>query len=54
MGGIKNVALDDKFSESSINLMYDYNRQQTNFKLDLGYKHEGYNWYGFTFRKPEF
>jgi hypothetical protein len=53
-GGIKNVALDDKFSESSINVMYGYNRQQTNLKLDLGYKHEGYNWYGLPFEKVNF
>ncbi|SFA87348.1 TonB dependent receptor [Flavobacterium swingsii] len=53
-GGIKNVVLDDKFSESSVNLMYGYNRQQTNFKLDLGYKHEGYNWYGLPFEKVNF
>ena len=53
-GGIKNVVLDDKFSESSINLMYGYNRQQTNFKLDLGYKHEGYNWYGLPLENPNF
>ncbi|ELY2010641.1 TonB-dependent receptor [Flavobacterium psychrophilum] len=53
-GGIKNVALNDKFSESSINVMYGYNRQQTNFKLDLGYKHESYNWYGLPLQNPNF
>jgi hypothetical protein len=53
-GGIKNVALDDKFSASSANVMYGYNRLQTNFKLDLGYKHEGYNWYGLPLENPNF
>ena len=53
-GGIKKAVLDDKFSQSSINLMYGYNRQQTNFKLDLGYKHEGYNWYGLPLENANF
>jgi hypothetical protein len=35
-------------------VMYGYNRQQTNFKLDLGYKHEGYNWYGLPLENPNF
>ncbi len=53
-GGIKDVVLDDKFFQTSLNAMYGYNRGNTNFKIDLGYKREGYNWYGLPLENPNF
>jgi hypothetical protein len=45
-GGIKEVVLDDKFSDSSVDLMYGYQRKDVKWFTDLGYKLETYNWYG--------
>ncbi|MCL9807087.1 TonB-dependent receptor [Flavobacterium amniphilum] len=53
-GGIDGVKLDDAFGETSINAMYGYNRNETSFKVDLGYKYEGYNWYGAPLENPNF
>ena len=53
-GGIDGVKLDDAFGETSINAMYGYNKHETSFKLDLGYKYEGYNWYGAPLENPNF
>jgi outer membrane receptor protein involved in Fe transport len=53
-GGIDGVKLDDAFGETSVNAMYGYNRNETSFKVDLGYKYEGYNWYGAPLKNPNF
>mgnify|MGYP003575135023 CR=1 FL=1 len=45
-GGIKDIALDDKYYNTSLDLTYG-NRQQTyNWNADLGYQNQMYNWYG--------
>lgn len=53
-GGIKGVELSDKFSETGINAMYGYNRNEIDFKANLGYKTEMYNWYGVPVESPNF
>ncbi|MFC4816714.1 TonB-dependent receptor domain-containing protein [Flavobacterium sp. GCM10023249] len=53
-GGIDGVKLDDAFGETAFNAMYGYNRNETSFKLDLGYKNEAYNWYGAPLENPNF
>ncbi|MFM9987571.1 TonB-dependent receptor [Flavobacterium sp.] len=45
-GGIKNVVLDDKFSETLGGIFYGYQRNDIKWTADLGMKNEGYNWYG--------
>ncbi|WP_395074761.1 TonB-dependent receptor [Flavobacterium sp.] len=45
-GGIKGVVLDDKFAETAADVLYGYQRKDTKFSANLGYKREGYNWYG--------
>lgn len=45
-GGIDDVVLDDKYSNTSLDLTYG-NRQQTyTWNTDLGYQNQVYNWYG--------
>ena len=51
-GGIKNVAMEDGYSDSSLDVMYAYNRKSTKWTADAGYKKETYNWYGFPFEIP--
>ncbi len=53
-GGIKGIDLDDKFGETSANAMYGYSRKNINFKADLGFKTEAYNWYGLPLENPNF
>lgn len=53
-GGIKNVLLDDRFSSTSIGAMYGYNKEDIQFKLDLGYQRDSYNWYGLPLKNPNF
>jgi outer membrane receptor protein involved in Fe transport len=45
-GGIADVALDDRFYDTSIDLMYGSNRKDVSWNLDLGYQNQIYNWYG--------
>lgn len=45
-GGIKDVELDDRFYNSSIDLTYGANTNALSWNLDLGYKNQIYNWYG--------
>ncbi len=45
-GNIKNVELDNKFSDTSIDLSYGNNQENFNYKMDLGYQNQLYNWYG--------
>lgn len=44
-GGIKNVALENRFFDTSLDLMYGSN-QKTSYNVDLGYQNQIYNWYG--------
>ncbi|TGD58897.1 porin family protein [Flavobacterium humi] len=53
-GGIKGTLLDDKFGETSANVMYGYSRKDITFKADLGIKNEAYNWYGMPLENPNF
>ena len=45
-GGIKEVLLDDKFYDTSLDLMYGSNRKNVSWNLDLGLQNQIYNWYG--------
>lgn len=45
-GGIQNVALEDRFYDTSIDLMYGSNQKDVSWNLDLGYQNQIYNWYG--------
>ncbi|SDW89453.1 TonB-dependent receptor [Flavobacterium degerlachei] len=45
-GGIKDVELDDRFYNSSIDLTYGANTNALSWNLDLGYRNQIYNWYG--------
>jgi len=53
-GGIKGVELNDNFSDILFGAMYGYTKDDTRFKLDLGYKREMYNWYGLPLENPNF
>ncbi len=45
-GGIKDLQLDDKFMNTSIDLTYGNKMQGLSWSADLGYQHQIYNWYG--------
>jgi outer membrane receptor protein involved in Fe transport len=45
-GGIKNVELDDNFSNTSIDLTYGSKSKNLSWNGDLGYQLQRYNWYG--------
>lgn len=45
-GGIKEVALDDKFSNTSLDLTYGSRTRALSWNADVGYQHQVYNWYG--------
>jgi len=45
-GGIKDVVLDDKFFNTSLDLTYSSRTRKFNWNTDLGYKNQVYNWYG--------
>jgi len=45
-GGIDGIYLDDKMSNSSLDLTYGSRTKGLNWNADLGYKHQVYNWYG--------
>ena len=45
-GGIKEVALDDNFYNTSLDLTYGSQQRDYNWNLDLGYQNQIYNWYG--------
>jgi len=56
-GNIKDVKLDDKFYDTSLDLTYGSKQQNLSWNADLGYQHQVYNWYGlpefFGFTLPE-
>ena len=45
-GGIKGVALDDKFYTTSLDLTYGNQLKDFSWNADLGYQNQVYNWYG--------
>ncbi|WP_026705815.1 TonB-dependent receptor [Flavobacterium soli] len=49
-GNIKDVKLDDKFYDTSLDLTYGSKKQNLSWNADMGYQHQVYNWYGL----PEF
>ena len=50
-GGVKDVVLDDKFFNTSLDLTYGSRSRALSWNADLGYQHQVYNWYGI---KPNF
>jgi outer membrane receptor protein involved in Fe transport len=53
-GGIKGIDLSNKFSDTSADLMYGFQRKDINWKTDFGYKNELYNWYGLPLKNSNF
>jgi hypothetical protein len=45
-GGIKEVVLDDKFFNTSLDLTYGSRTRALSWTADAGYQHQVYNWYG--------
>ena len=45
-GGIKYVALDNSFYDTSIDLTYGIREKDLSWNIDLGYQNQIYNWYG--------
>lgn len=45
-GGIKDVILDDKFFDTSLDLTYGSKTRALSWNADLGYQNQTYNWYG--------
>lgn len=45
-GGIKEVSLDDKFFNTSLDLTYGSRSENLSWNADLGYQNQTYNWYG--------
>jgi outer membrane receptor protein involved in Fe transport len=45
-GGIEDVKLDDKYANTSIDLTYGNRQKDYNWRTDLGYQNQVYNWYG--------
>jgi hypothetical protein len=45
-GGIKDLVLDDAFSETSLDGTYGKRAKDLSYNVDLGFKNQAYNWYG--------
>ncbi|MGV9003591.1 TonB-dependent receptor [Flavobacterium sp.] len=45
-GGVKDVVLDDKFYNTSLDLTYGSRTREMTWNADAGYQHQVYNWYG--------
>ncbi len=45
-GGIKNLLLDDSFSNSDIDFFYKKHERKYQWQADIGIKHQAINWYG--------
>ena len=45
-GGIKNIELDDKYFNTSLDLTYGSRNKDLSWNADLGYQNQTYNWYG--------
>lgn len=53
-GGINDAVLDDKFSNTSLDLTYGSRLDNFSFNIDAGYQHQIYNWYGMYVDEPFF
>ncbi|MES2484403.1 MAG: TonB-dependent receptor [Bacteroidota bacterium] len=47
-GGIKDVVLDDNYSNTGLDLTYGSRQKELTWNADLGYQRQAYNWYGLT------
>lgn len=45
-GGIKNIGLEDKYSNTSLDLTYGSNQKDFSWNVDLGFQNQVYNRYG--------
>jgi hypothetical protein len=45
-GGIKDLVLDDKYSNTSLDVTYGVRERNLSWNVDLGIKNQIYNWYG--------
>ena len=45
-GGIKDLVLDDKYANTSLDLTYGVRERNLSWNIDLGVKNQMYNWYG--------
>ena len=45
-GGIKDLVLDDKYANTSLDLTYSVRERNLSWNIDLGLKNQTYNWYG--------
>ena len=45
-GGIKDLELDDKYGNTSLDLTYGVRERDMSWNVDLGVKNQIYNWYG--------
>src|SRR5690606_32175375 len=45
-GGIENLAFDDNFSDSKLNLNYASRLRDLSWNVEAGFEHQNYNWYG--------
>ena len=45
-GGIKDLVLDDKYSNTSLDVTYGVRERNLSWNIDLGVKNQMYNWYG--------
>ena len=45
-GGIKDVVLDDKFFDTSLDVTYGSKSRNLSWNADLGFQNQKYNWYG--------
>ena len=45
-GGIKDLELDDKYGNTSLDLTYGVRERDMSWNVDLGVKNQVYNWYG--------
>jgi hypothetical protein len=47
-GGIKDLVLDDKYANTSLDATYGVRERNLSWNLDLGLKNQMYNWYGLS------
>ena len=45
-GGVKDVVLDNNFSNTSLDATYGSKSGKISWNAELGYQRQGYNWYG--------
>jgi outer membrane receptor protein involved in Fe transport len=45
-GGIKGIDLNDKFYDTSLDVIYGVKNRDMSWSIDLGYQNQIYNWYG--------